>query len=110
MYHVARTPPQFAPVAAIPSCAEVPAGVLYSLEAHETWVRPSYVNPAFCSGTTVTPAEPDLVASATEVALIVADPAAPGAVKRPLAETEPADALQFTALLKLPVPCTAAEH
>jgi hypothetical protein len=60
--------------------------------------------------TTVTPAEPDFDAFATEVAVIVDDPAAPGAVKRPAAETDPADAVQFTALLKLPVPCTAAEH
>src|ERR1019366_8411642 len=71
---------------------------------------PLYVNPLFCSGGTITVAEPDLVPSAAEVAVTVTGPAAFGAVKRPEAETVPADAFQVTAVLKLPVPCTLAEH
>jgi hypothetical protein len=58
--------------------------------------------------TTVTVAEPDLVGSCVDVAVMVALPAAVG-VKTPLLLTEPApDGVtdQDTALLKLPLPVT----
>jgi hypothetical protein len=59
-------------------------------------------------GVTVTVAVPDFVASAAEVAVMVTDPAAFPAVNTPAAEIVPAEAVQFTAVLKFPVPCTVA--
>ena len=41
-------------------------------------------------------AEPDLVGSCTEVAVIVSGPAVPVAVKKPVVEIRPADADQVT--------------
>ena len=57
---------------------------------------------------TVIGAVADFVGSATLVALIVAVPAVAGAVKRPLAVTVPAVAVQVTDLL-VTVPVTVAE-
>jgi hypothetical protein len=54
--------------------------------------------------------KPNFVESAAEVAVIVTDPAVLGAVNTPEVDTVPAEALQVTKVLKLPVPCTAAEH
>lgn len=63
-------------------------------------------------GLTVTEAEPDFVVSCVDVAVIVASRLAVtvGAVNSPDEEMEPADALQVTLWLKLPVPETVAEH
>ena len=56
---------------------------------------------------TVTVAEPDLVASCVEVAMIVAVPVAEG-VKTPEGEMEPSVAAHLTAEFDAPVPCTVA--
>jgi hypothetical protein len=48
---------------------------------------------------TVTVAEPDLVTSCTEVAVIVTGPAVVGAVKRPVDEIVPPDVAQVTEVL-----------
>jgi hypothetical protein len=59
---------------------------------------------------TVTVANPDLVASCTEVAVTVAEPAVAGAVNSPAESTVPPFADHVTAELKLPVPVTVAAH
>ena len=48
--------------------------------------------------------------SCFDVAVMMTGPVVAGAVKRPVVEIVPADADQLTAALKLPVPCTRAEH
>ena len=58
----------------------------------------------------VTAVEPDLVVSCTLVAVTVTDWAVAGAVRIPLVETLPADAVHVTAFEKVPVPATAAVH
>lgn len=55
-------------------------------------------------------AVPDFVASSVLVAVTVTDPAAPGAVNKPLESIMPPLAVQLTVELKLPVPCTVAVH
>lgn len=59
---------------------------------------------------TLTVAGPDLDVSATDVAVIVTCPEVLGAVNSPEVEMLPAEAVQVTDVLKLPVPCTLAEH
>ncbi len=59
---------------------------------------------------TVIIAVPDLVVSCVLVAVTVTDPAEPGAVNNPLPLIVPPLAVQVTAELKLPVPCTVALH
>lgn len=58
---------------------------------------------------TVTVAEPDLVESAVELAVMVAVPG-PAGVNTPAALIAPALTVHVTALLKLPVPVTVAVH
>jgi len=58
---------------------------------------------------TATDAAPDLVVSSAEIAVIVAVPDVVG-VKTPDEVIAPSVAVQFTAELKAPVPCTAAEQ
>ena len=77
---------------------------------HDTSVMPLKVKPDFCGAVTVSGALPDLVESAPEVAVTETWPAEFGAVKSPAEDTVPAEADQFTAELKLPVPWTVAEH
>ncbi len=59
---------------------------------------------------TITGAVPDFVASCVLVAVTVTLPAEAGAVNNPLELMLPPLALQVTAELKLPVPCTVAVH
>lgn len=65
-----------------------------------------------CAGFTVTVVAPDCVVSCTDVAVIPTGVLVEttGAVKSPDVEIEPRVALHVTALLKLPVPVTVAEH
>jgi len=58
----------------------------------------------------MTVVEPDLLGSATEVAVTVTAPTVLGAVKSPEEETLPAAAFQVTAVLKFPVPWTMLQH
>ena len=70
---------------------------------------PEYVKFDFRIGPVVSLAWPDFVVSCTEVAVTVTAPEF-AAVNNPALEIDPALACQVTAELKLPVPCTLAEH
>src|SRR5437879_5123386 len=71
---------------------------------------PRYKKPLFVAGGTITVTEPDFVESCVDVAVMVTDPAALGAVKSPVVEIVPAEALHAIDVRKPPVPWTLAEH
>ncbi len=71
---------------------------------------PSYVNPELIVVIALTTCAAALVESPAAVAVTVTLPAEAGTVRSPEMLIEPADAVQFTAELKLPVPVTVAVH